>query len=265
VKRLDTLTVAHTRAQFKGAMRVPDRPPLHEITCEQIDMLLHRVDERHWLVIAKMRVPKYIPPSVPVPPQAPLHLLNNLNSYASELFRAEADNYEQFRSDGRYPAWLSKLAGRVVTRVLDAVDKIEHGDSIFGVQVSTLGYHGVTQPEMEKFLRDALWDETHRYTQRDTGPRVRDEAVKIVTVAEPQIRVNSESSEPISAQIRRLKAECDITAEELAVALKVETRSIHRHLSGEAMPRRKHLAIYESLFSQKLGRPVTLKKSPKRQ
>jgi len=70
-----------------------------------------------------------------------------------------------------------------MTRVLAAVSKIEHGDSILGVQISTLGYHGVTQPEMEKSLRDALWDEVNRYTQRDA---VKTETLQIPGLAMPE-------------------------------------------------------------------------------
>ena len=32
------------------------RPPLHPITCEEIDMLLHKIDQQYWPVIAKMKV-----------------------------------------------------------------------------------------------------------------------------------------------------------------------------------------------------------------
>ena len=43
------------------------RPPLDPLTCEGIDQLLHRVDERHWPTITAMRVKKYYPPDSPVP------------------------------------------------------------------------------------------------------------------------------------------------------------------------------------------------------
>ncbi len=166
------------------------RPPLHPITCEEIDMLLHKIDQQYWPVIAKMKVAKFIPLSIPVPPQAPLHLLDTLNLYARDLFTSEADYYEQFHNDGRYPAWLSKLMGRVVTRVLNAVDKIEQGDSVLGNLISTLAYHGITQPQMEKTLRESLGELTNRYTQRDSGPQVQTNTLKGETakIAEPQAR-----------------------------------------------------------------------------
>jgi DNA-binding XRE family transcriptional regulator len=65
----------------------------------------------------------------------------------------------------------------------------------------------------------------------------------------------------ISSQLKKLQAECDITAEKIAEHIGVEPRSIYRHLSGKATPRRNHIAAYEKLFAEKTGRPIRLTKS----
>ena len=67
----------------------------------------------------------------------------------------------------------------------------------------------------------------------------------------------------IGKQIKRLQEECGITAEEMAEALDVVPRSIYKHLAGKTVPRRNHIAAYEKLFSERLKRSVTLKKSIK--
>jgi hypothetical protein len=126
----------------------PERPPLHPVICEQIDMLLYRVDQRHWPLIEGMQVAVFIPPNIPVPPQLPLQLLGIVRAYAGDLYKSEADQYEQFRGDARYPAWLSKLAERVMGRVLESVDKIDHTNPNL-----LLGYHGLDQPTMSEGLR----------------------------------------------------------------------------------------------------------------
>ena len=90
-----------------------DRPPLHPIMREQIDMLLHKVDERHWPQITAMRVKSYYPADTPVPPQSPEHLRQEIHWYASMLFKTEADQYDQFLSDARYPKWQQTSASRL--------------------------------------------------------------------------------------------------------------------------------------------------------
>jgi len=71
----------------------------------------------------------------------------------------------------------------------------------------------------------------------------------------------AEEETTLSAQIRRLQNECGISAEEMAEALGIEPRSIYKHLAGQTVPRRNHLAAYEKLFSERLNKSVTLRKS----
>jgi hypothetical protein len=142
-------------------MNVSGRPPLHLVACEQIDQLLHRTDQEHWLRITAMRVKNHYPLDMPVPPQMPQHLLAQIRWYASMLFKAEADQYEQFRNDGRYPAWLSLLSERVIERVKTSLERLEDGapDSLI------MGYHGLVWVEIEKELRATLKEISVQYEQ----------------------------------------------------------------------------------------------------
>lgn len=137
------------------------RPPLHPIACEQIDQLLHRVDQNHWPFITKMRGKTFYPPDEPVPPRTPQQLLSTIHWYASMLFKAEADQYEQFRSDERYPAWLSGLADRVIARVRNALDTLEEGES----KTLLMGYHGLSMIEVDLHLRQFLLEIRTQYEQ----------------------------------------------------------------------------------------------------
>jgi DNA-binding transcriptional ArsR family regulator len=252
-------------------MSFPERPPLHPIVCEQIDVLLHKVDERHWPQIAAMRVKNYYPLDTPVPPQAPEHLRNQIHWYATDLFKTEADQYEQFRSDVRYGGWLSNLSDRTRERVMKALDRLESSDplakmiGVTGSRGLILGYHGLTTQGVEEELRIMLLELRGQY-ERGTAPGQTSAAD---VLPPPQVQAESPklsepSRESLAEQIKRLKDECDITAEEIAEALGVVPRSIFKHLSGKAVPRRGHLVAYERLFTDRLGRSVTLQKVKKR-
>ncbi|MGO8720054.1 MAG: helix-turn-helix domain-containing protein [Acidobacteriaceae bacterium] len=236
-------------------MNDPERPPLDPIVQEQIRQLLYGVDRQHWPFIAEMRVAKFIPPSIPVPPQLPLQFLHILRTYASVLFKTEADQYQQFRDHRNYSPWLSRLADRTLMRVLESVEKIDQDDSS-----ALLGYHGVTRPEMEKALRDTLTGMVHHYTWIAANPATAPEPPKSDVVLE----AHETPDESIGKQIKRLQQECDITAEAIAEYLSVVPRSIYKHLAGQTIPRRKHIAAYERLFSERLNRSVTLQKVSKR-
>jgi hypothetical protein len=62
----------------------------------------------------------------------------------------------------------------------------------------------------------------------------------------------------IERQLEALRSECRWTVEELAEGMTISLRSVQRHLSGEAVPRKRHIAEYEKRFSAKLNRDVRL-------
>jgi hypothetical protein len=147
-------------------MNLSERPPLQPITCEEIDVRLHQVDQEYWPKIAKFKDLLFYPLSVPIPPHRPLQLMECLQAYASALFKIESDQYEEFYKDGRYPAWLSRLADRLIARVLDAVDKVETGDP----KMATLWSHGLSRQAIESVLRESLNGLKNQCEWRDSGP-----------------------------------------------------------------------------------------------
>lgn len=66
--------------------------------------------------------------------------------------------------------------------------------------------------------------------------------------------------ETVAEQIQRLRKESNLTVDELAEKVGVDVRNVTRHISGKTKPRLSNLAAYERVFSEALGRKVTIKK-----
>lgn len=66
----------------------------------------------------------------------------------------------------------------------------------------------------------------------------------------------------VAEQLKALKSECRLTAEEMADALKVNLRTVQRQLAGKINPRDKQRRAYERLFSKLLKRKVIISKMP---
>ena len=146
---------ARREQQDKG---IEERPPLPRILCDQIDLMLYKVDEQHYRNLAGMQVPHEIPPGQPRPPRMPAQLLNQLQWYASVLFTREVEQYGSVRTDARYKVWLSRLADRIVARVVDAVDQVDKGS-----KTASLRYHGLSQDEMVAGLKETLYALVDKY------------------------------------------------------------------------------------------------------
>jgi hypothetical protein len=71
-------------------------------------------------------------------------------------------------------------------------------------------------------------------------------------------------TEPLKVQLAHLRKDCKLTVDQLAEAIDIETRSVYRHLRG-TIPRDEQLRAYERVFTEKLGQPITLTTTPKRQ
>lgn len=69
--------------------------------------------------------------------------------------------------------------------------------------------------------------------------------------------------ETIAKQLQDLRIESSLTVEQLAEKVGLAPRSVYRHLSGEAIPNRRHVAIYEKAMSNALHKEVRIKTSPK--
>lgn len=224
------------------------RPPLAPLVKEETSQSMHLIDQRYWPLIIEFRVAKFIPSSIPVPPQRPLQLIKLFCSYASELFQAEADRFEPFRADRLYVPWLSNLSNRVGVHIQDVFRQLEESDAD-----ALLTYHGASNLRIGAAVNVTLSDLVKQY---------REGVAKPTQIEAPQPSAPA-TRESLAAQIKRLQAECDVTAEEMAQALKIEPRSIYKHLAGQTVPRRNHLAAYEKLFSERLNRPVTFPKVSK--
>jgi hypothetical protein len=67
--------------------------------------------------------------------------------------------------------------------------------------------------------------------------------------------------ETIGSQINRLRDECRLSVEELAEQVKLETRSVQRHIADVHIPHNRHLRAYERTFSKLLNRQVVISKT----
>ena len=84
--------------------------------------------------------------------------------------------------------------------------------------------------------------------------------------AEPTQAPDPPRPESVAEQLERLREESRLTVEKLAGLVKIEPRSVYRHLSGKASPRVGHIGAYERAFSKLLQRKIVISKtSPKRQ
>jgi len=69
-------------------------------------------------------------------------------------------------------------------------------------------------------------------------------------------------SETIAAQLQKLRDECRWTIPQLAEAVRIDPRTVDRHLAGDFSPYPKTLSAYERAFSKHLKRKVVIKKMP---
>jgi hypothetical protein len=67
-------------------------------------------------------------------------------------------------------------------------------------------------------------------------------------------------TESVGEQLKRLRDECHVTAQELAELIDVEVRSFQRHLAGDSIPYDRYLRAYEREFSKLLNRKVVISK-----
>jgi len=150
-------------------------PPLDRLTFEEISQAAHEIDKRYWPLIIAFRVANFIPPSVPVPPQRPLQLIELFRSYALELFKAEADRFEPFRADRLYVPWLSDLSNRIGVHIQDVFRQLEEGDPD-----SLLTYHGASNLRIGAAVQEAMSDLIKQHMQE---PRIQPETSSVVAAS----------------------------------------------------------------------------------
>jgi hypothetical protein len=67
-----------------------------------------------------------------------------------------------------------------------------------------------------------------------------------------------DTSANFAAALKDLLTEARWTAEEVAEKIGIDARNVYRHLSSETLPKLGTLALYETQFSKKLNRKITL-------
>lgn len=175
-------------------MMEPERPPLNPVISEQIEQILHRIDQRYWAILRSMRVARFIAPSVPIPPRLPEQMLNHLRMYAVELLTTEADSYSEFVTHGFYPAWIHWLEERTSERVLAAVKSIEDADPNL-----TLGYHGLDHYRMVNEIKGRLWEAANPYRWKATEPAtppVIEDATPLLTASPQSVSTQAQPERP---------------------------------------------------------------------
>jgi hypothetical protein len=55
-----------------------------------------------------------------------------------------------------------------------------------------------------------------------------------------------------------MRKECNLTIERLAEKIKVDARSVERHLAGDSAPYARNISAYERVFSKLLNRQVVI-------
>ena len=265
-------------------MENTDRPSFSLHKAAEIEQTQNDVDRQFWEALCIFQVAIFDSDSTPrrSAPKRPAALLLTLAAYAANLFIVEGSFYPD-RPQLRI--WLEKLKDRIIDRIAMMLDHLERQGESRGL---SLMHHEATPEEM----RSSVIEELNRKIEKRLSPpqplavpppplelpgnrgplpasayaasgvdiaSASPLLIMAMTAARSAQRANVEIS--LSAQIKRLQIECDISAEKMAEAVGIVPRSIYKHLAGKTVPRRGHVAAYEKLFSERLNRPVTLKRS----
>jgi DNA-binding transcriptional ArsR family regulator len=256
-------------------MSKTDRPELRlEIEC-QIEAAQEQTDENCWHQLALLQVAtrqrteanlRSFPflAALPPTPKSPNKLRRVLALYAECSFENEAAYYP---SDPQSLHWLAKLTDRITARILNTVTQVEKAGSPRDV---SLQHHGLTESDMREAISNTLSERVKARFIATGTDQIKADIASLLRNTKTQPAVAATASGPtenthifdaLSEQIDDLRNECRWTVEELAEVIDVAPRSVYRHLSGEATPRKRQVAAYEKAFSDKLKRPVLLKVS----
>lgn len=103
--------------------------------------------------------------------------------------------------------------------------------------------------DLYEYFRNLLWDTTYA----DLNPP-KPKQEKSQPTSESRLQTES-----IGDQIKRLRNECHLSTEELAIKIGIDPRSVKRHLAGKSRPYPQHLRAYQTVFSDLLNRPVSIR------
>ncbi len=232
-----------------------DRPPLGAYVYEEIALAQHKIDLDYAERLRPFYVARWSPifSSKPLPPKRPAHLSETLCAYACALFDVEA---------GRYPleptlsVWLQNLANRVEASVISRAFQPGILSGFHEGLDATLEHHAPKE-QMREEVSKALQSNLQPYLLRHSAAALAETAI----ISHPaKVSRDATADKPLSKQLAELCEECLWTVEELAEAIELSPRSVYRHLSEDATPRKRQLAAYEKAFSTKLKRQVLLKR-----
>ncbi len=230
-----------------------DRPPLPAIMYELIEDQLRKIDERHEQSLMAFSVNPAVAPGKRAPAKQPRKLMNALEVYAGNLFVAEVAQYGEFKRDEFYSRWLIRLKDRIIARIFETIALVEQRPDV------QLSYHGLTDDEVRSGLNSLLMRAANEYSWKAA------QESQALPQPDQSATAPNPTGPPLSGQLRALQDEARLTAEQIAESLDIDPRSVFRHLGGQAVPRRKQIAAYERLFTEKLGRNIKLEMSVKRQ
>jgi hypothetical protein len=251
------------RADAMVRMSDSDRPIISPWDAEELEVTLHKIEERHWIQLSDLQVGgtrqdisvlanlagKSSHPKPP-PPKQPLRLENTLGFYAQQLFEAEAAEYP---NEPQLEHWLLKLAERVCDRVMRGIKAVEAA----GHPWKTLAHHGLSDEQMRTSVGESLEQAAAKCLEKKRAlppPKKQPSppAMPIKSIA-PASTIS-----PVKEQLLLLIEETRLTRDQVAEDIGIDLRNHYRHLSGNVIPGKKMVLRYEQYFSKKLARPVRI-------
>jgi hypothetical protein len=125
---------------------------------------------------------------------------------------------------------------------------------------------GLNLKEFWAAMRDEIEGAANSLSLYDTQRRLLDAEFltppeqKVSARPRPLAASTAPKPDTVGAQINRLREECHLAADELAVKIGVDVRSVRRHLKDSSVPYDRTLWAYETLFSKLLNRKVVINK-----
>jgi hypothetical protein len=100
----------------------------------------------------------------------------------------------------------------------------------------------------------------HRVKAQETVSKAQPEPEPAKPTTKPDAATAStpKPTDTVAAQIKRLRDECRWTNEELAEETHFSSRQVSRHISGDSVPYKRNIAVYERVFSKELKKKVVI-------
>lgn len=226
---------------------LPDgRPTLTPYIREVILAEQFRIQESYWQELEPMCAPEFMAAVVYQPgslfkggprmPAQPLILFGVLGSFARDLFDAEVRHYDQ---SFLYDRTLYALATHIETFCTAKVNEMT-------TPLKSLGHHA-TQDAMRTAVRTALTTHVMEILGRQQHPRPRKMPTGTIAASTPRANEISKTGLSLQERLQALVDETNVTADDIATAVKLDVRSVYRHLAGGII-RKKNRKAYEAFL-----------------